>query len=134
MNEKNASKTRLLNILFSLLLSLHSAYEGMILKGRMLANAFLSEFTSATIPSAFLDEDVARRFPWNRCPDGTLPSDGNFCWIDYRDESVITSSELCNTTSNTGGGTTDDSSATGMMVGQGLGMILGTAIGLFFFV
>mmetsp|Transcript_45667 Transcript_45667/g.110649 ORF Transcript_45667/g.110649 Transcript_45667/m.110649 type:complete len:502 (+) Transcript_45667:19-1524(+) len=114
--------------------NLHSAYEGMILKGRMLANAFLSEFTSATIPSAFLDEDVARRFPWNRCPDGTLPSDGNFCWIDYRDESVITSSELCNTTSNTGGGTTDDSSATGMMVGQGLGMILGTAIGLFFFV
>lgn len=106
----------------------------MLLKGRMLANAFLSEFTSDTIPSVLAEEDPATRFPWNPCPVDTLPSDGNFCWIDYRDESVM--SELCTDDGSTGGGgsTTADQSSAEMIMGQtGLGMMFGTAVGLFFF-
>jgi len=86
--------------------NMHSGYEGMILKGRMLAIAFLGEFTSYTIPSKFLDNDVATLFPWNPCPDGGKPSDGNFCWIDYRDDSVKGNSGLCTVSSGGGSSST----------------------------
>jgi len=110
----------------------------MILKGRMLANAFLREFTTDTITLAFSEEDAATRFPWNACPAGTLPSDGNYCWIDYRDESMM-SSELCTYDDGSSSGTTGDggTSGGGMNVVEqagGLGLILGTAIGTFLFV
>jgi len=85
---------------------MHSGYEGMILKGRMLAIAFLGEFTSYTIPSEFLNSDVATLFPWNPCPDGGKPSDGNFCWIDYRDDSVKGNSGLCTVSSGAGSSST----------------------------
>mmetsp|Transcript_19164 Transcript_19164/g.47376 ORF Transcript_19164/g.47376 Transcript_19164/m.47376 type:complete len:568 (-) Transcript_19164:330-2033(-) len=82
--------------------NLHSGYEGMILKGRMLANAFIREFTSDQLPSSFLHSDPASLFPWTQCADGTLPSEWNYCWIDYRNESMMTkpSSELCTYTKN----------------------------------
>ena len=66
--------------------NMHSAYEGMILQGRMLANAFLREFSDESeydlVP--FADNDVAELFPYEKCPVGVLPSDENICWIDYR--------------------------------------------------
>jgi len=116
--------------------NLHSGYEGMILKGRMLANAFLLEFTTATIPSAFLDDDPATLFPWNPCADGTLPSDGNYCWIDYRNASAVSTNEPCPTTTNNNGGnggnnnSEEDSAAGGrIMLTAGL-VSLATAIGV----
>ena len=104
----------------------------MILKGRMLANAFLREFSTLDLSDD--DQDPATRFPWNRCPDGTLPSDANFCWIDYRDESVMSSSELCTNDSSGNTGSSIDASWSVGMIRQGLGMILGTVIGLLLFV
>ncbi|CAJ1952939.1 unnamed protein product [Cylindrotheca closterium] len=82
--------------------NIHSGYEGMILKGRMLANAFVSEFTDYTLPSSYLHSDPAALYPWKPCATGTLPSEGNYCWIDYRDESMMIkpSSELCSYSQN----------------------------------
>lgn len=65
---------------------MHSAYEGMILKGRMLANAFLREFSEESeYDLGFEENDVAELFPFRKCPEGDKPSDGNICWIDYRE-------------------------------------------------
>jgi len=72
--------------------NLHSGYEGMILKGRMLANHFLLEFTDHNL-GTFADDDFAIQFPSSRCDDGVLPSEDNLCWIDYRDDSSMV--ELC---------------------------------------
>jgi len=100
----------------------------------MLANAFLREFTTDSIPSAFSDEDAATRYPWNPCPSGTLPSDGNYCWIDYRDESMM-SSELCtydgSSSGNAGGGGASDETSPGSITGHDLAAILRAIIGLF---
>jgi len=73
--------------------NLHSAYEGMILKGRMLANAYLRTFTDHD-PSLYAADDVALQFPMPRCPDGVLPSDDFICWIDYREEALM-QDDLC---------------------------------------
>lgn len=78
--------------------NVHSAYEGMILKGRMLANRFIQEFTDFDLPSDFADSDPSLLFPLPACPEGDLPSEGNFCWIDYRDESMMV--ELCTESSS----------------------------------
>lgn len=72
--------------------NLHSGYEGMILKGRMLANHFLLEFTDHNL-GTLTDDDIAIQFPSSRCDDGVLPSEDNLCWIDYRDDSLMV--ELC---------------------------------------
>jgi len=67
---------------------MHSAYEGMVLIGRMLANSYLREFAEPggeydLSPYAKTD-DVELLFPFDRCPDGVRPSADNICWIDYR--------------------------------------------------
>jgi hypothetical protein len=67
-------------------INLHSAYEGMILLGRTLANNFIVEFTEYDLPSKYADTDPAIQFPLPRCADGSSPSIDNFCWIDHRDE------------------------------------------------
>ena len=65
----------------------HSAYEGIILQGRMLANAFLREFENPAVfdLSPFAEDDVAALFPYDTCPTGERPSPENICWIDYSD-------------------------------------------------
>ena len=102
----------------------------------MLANAFLREFTSSAIPSDFLDQDPAVLFPWNPCPDGVLPSDGNFCWIDYRDEGVKSNNNLCSvndtgSSNGNGGGNGGDSSSAGRRISmrQGVALSLVTFMG-----
>ena len=66
--------------------NLHAAYDGMILSGRMLANTHLREFADETTYdlAPYRDGDVAELFPYEACPDGTLPSADNICWIDKR--------------------------------------------------
>jgi len=66
--------------------NLHTAYEGMILQGRMLANAFLREFAdeSEYDLTPFREDDVVELFPFEKCPEDVLPSPSNICWIDYR--------------------------------------------------
>ena len=100
----------------------HSAYEGMVLKGRTFANHFILEFTDCDLPSNYADVDPAIQFPLPRCDDGTLPSDDNFCWIDYRDESQMMESctvaeddnvkiAFCEASNNDDDDDDDDSSA-----------------------
>lgn len=74
-------------------MNLHSAYEGMILAGRALANNFILEFTDHDLPSEYADVDPAVQFPLPRCDDGSSPSVDNLCWIDHRDEALMV--ELC---------------------------------------
>lgn len=64
----------------------HSEYEGMILKGRMLAHAYIQQFTSFTLPQNYIDNDYELRFPWPTCQStgGSKPSASNICWIDER--------------------------------------------------
>lgn len=66
----------------------HSEYEGMILMGRMLANAFVKEFLSDEydVPSEYEDVDIAMKFPLQKCEGNTFSTADNFCWHDYRDE------------------------------------------------
>jgi len=64
----------------------HSAYEGMILKGRMLANAYIRNFTTTDLPPAFAEEDPALLFPSSRCAPGAKPTAENLCWVDLRGE------------------------------------------------
>jgi len=78
--------------------NLHSEYEGMILKGRMLANAYISEFTNYDLGVFELD-DPTIRFPFDPCDEGTTATDETFCWIDYREESLVMD-QLCSTTDN----------------------------------
>lgn len=72
---------------------MHSAYEGMILKGRTLANNFVLEFTDGDLPSEFTEDDPALKFSWLACEAGTSPGEDNFCWIDHRDEDLMI--DLC---------------------------------------
>ena len=72
--------------------NLHSAYEGMILKGRMLANAFLANFMKKDhpIPETFTSVDVAMKFPWEKCPDnGFTTGPDLICWHDYREADAL---------------------------------------------
>jgi len=65
----------------------HSEYEGMILNGRMYANAFVREFANwATLTPEMEADDPLILFPWEVCPEGELPNDDNICWIDERTE------------------------------------------------
>ena len=81
---------------------MHSAYEGMILKGRTLANHFVLEFTDGVdVPSEFAEDDPALQFPWPACAEGTSPGEDNFCWIDHRDEDLMI--DLCDVSIDEGG-------------------------------
>jgi len=64
--------------------NLHSAYEGMILKGRMLADEYIRAFTPTPLPKAMAAEDPALKFPWPRCATGTKPTAKLICWMDQR--------------------------------------------------
>lgn len=64
----------------------HSAYDGMVLQSRMLADEFLRVF----VPPSFYDlsrfdgDDAAALFPYEPCPTGVGPSRDRICWIDHR--------------------------------------------------
>ncbi len=67
--------------------NLHLEYEGKILQGRMLANAYIRSFTNDELTSELLRDDVAEQFPRYPCdPDVNdgKPSEGNTCWMDQR--------------------------------------------------
>eukprot|EP00535_Pseudo-nitzschia_heimii_P000287 CAMPEP_0197186780 /NCGR_PEP_ID=MMETSP1423-20130617/14600_1 /TAXON_ID=476441 /ORGANISM="Pseudo-nitzschia heimii, Strain UNC1101" /LENGTH=660 /DNA_ID=CAMNT_0042638187 /DNA_START=209 /DNA_END=2191 /DNA_ORIENTATION=- len=66
--------------------NVHSAYDGMVLNGRMLANAYLRQFRdpSEYDLTPYSATDVEAKFPFVRCPDGVVASPNNICWIDYR--------------------------------------------------
>ena len=68
---------------------MHSAYEGVILKGRTLANNFVIEFTDYDFPDEFAETDPAIQFPYLACADGTRPGPDNYCWMDHRDEALM---------------------------------------------
>ncbi|KAK3285902.1 hypothetical protein CYMTET_6514 [Cymbomonas tetramitiformis] len=71
--------------------NLHSGYEGMVVKGRMLADAYIVHFTQVPLPEAMAAEDTALQFPWLACsPAGAEPTAENLCWMDQRGEALRT--------------------------------------------
>jgi len=64
--------------------NLHSAFEGMILKGHMLANEYMRKFTDYNLN--YFEDDVSEVFPFEACPGNSIPNENNFCWIDHREE------------------------------------------------
>jgi len=66
-------------------LNQHKEYEGIILFGRMYANAYVREFADwATLSPEMEADDPSILFPWEKCAKGEIPSNSNFCWIDER--------------------------------------------------
>mmetsp|Transcript_50346 Transcript_50346/g.155637 ORF Transcript_50346/g.155637 Transcript_50346/m.155637 type:complete len:527 (+) Transcript_50346:60-1640(+) len=62
----------------------HTEYEGMVLKGRMLADKYIQAFTQVPLPAPMAAEDPALLFPWPPCASGQMPSSTNQCWVDER--------------------------------------------------
>jgi len=70
----------------------HMEYEGKILQGRMLANAYIRVFTNDVLKAEWLENDVAEQFPHYPCdPDinNGKPSEGNICWMDQREDADL---------------------------------------------
>jgi len=67
----------------------HMEYDGKILQGRMMANAYIRTFTDDELTAEWLEDDIGTQFPFYVCdPDVNdgKPSDENICWMDLREE------------------------------------------------
>lgn len=62
----------------------HAAYEGMILKGRMMANEYIRTFTDADLTDAMKADDPTLLVNLPKCEEGTLPTQEAVCWTDER--------------------------------------------------
>merc|ERR1712013_160184 len=62
----------------------HFEYDGMVLRGRVMANAYMREFSPdwANLTPEMEEQDAQILFPAERCPEGELPTDDNVCWMD----------------------------------------------------
>mmetsp|Transcript_50021 Transcript_50021/g.106439 ORF Transcript_50021/g.106439 Transcript_50021/m.106439 type:complete len:508 (+) Transcript_50021:98-1621(+) len=74
--------------------NLHSEYDGMILKGNMVANEFIRTFTDWTLTPEMTEDDPILLFPPKSCgrpgdPGYTEPSNETICFIDMRDDDAI---------------------------------------------
>ena len=69
--------------------NLHMEYEGKILQGRMMANAYIRAFTNDELKEEWLLDDPQVMFPKVSC-DPTVndgkPNADNICWMDLREE------------------------------------------------
>ena len=94
----------------------HMEYDGKILQGRLVANAYIQSFTNDELTEDWL-EDGAAQFPLVPCePDVNdgKPGPDNICWMDQReaaDQAEATCSErsTLNIKSNVGRGATTTS-------------------------
>merc|ERR1719223_273872 len=59
----------------------HAEYDHMALRGRVMANAYLREFSPdwAELTPEMEEDDAQILFPVERCPEGELPTDDNVC-------------------------------------------------------
>ena len=62
----------------------HAAYEGMILKGRMMANEYIRTFTDADLTDAMKADDPTLLVNLPKCAEETEPTQEAVCWIDQR--------------------------------------------------
>lgn len=62
----------------------HSAYEGMIVKGRMLANEYIRAFTEYELTDVMKADDPTLLIDLPKCAEGTLPTQEAVCWTDER--------------------------------------------------
>lgn len=64
----------------------HYEYEGMILRGHMLANQYLRAFSPmwANLTSDLEVDDAMVLFPWNECSGKDDLSSDNVCWINLQ--------------------------------------------------
>merc|ERR1712008_322049 len=63
--------------------NLHYEYEGIILRGSVLANTFVREFAPDWIDEltpAMEEDDAQVLFPWEECSPGEKPTADNVCW------------------------------------------------------
>lgn len=62
----------------------HAEYEGMILRGQLMANTFLREVEPewANLTAAMEENDPQVLFPFEPCPEGEKPTNDNVCWMD----------------------------------------------------
>lgn len=72
----------------------HSEYDGVILKGRFLANEFIRTFTEWPLIDEMTAEDPMVLFPPVSCgrpvePSYTPPGEDNICYVDERDDEAI---------------------------------------------
>eukprot|EP00531_Pseudo-nitzschia_arenysensis_P018631 CAMPEP_0116135182 /NCGR_PEP_ID=MMETSP0329-20121206/11055_1 /TAXON_ID=697910 /ORGANISM="Pseudo-nitzschia arenysensis, Strain B593" /LENGTH=595 /DNA_ID=CAMNT_0003629967 /DNA_START=94 /DNA_END=1881 /DNA_ORIENTATION=+ len=90
----------------------HMEYEGKILQGEMLSNAYIRSFTNDNLKPEWLKDDVVEQFPHYPCdPDinNGKPSEGNVCWMDQREDTDLaeaTCSEMNYSSLVSSGGTT----------------------------
>jgi len=63
---------------------MHSAYEGMIVKGRMLANEYIRAFTEYELTDVMKADDPTLLVDLPKCAEGTLPTQEAVCWTDER--------------------------------------------------
>lgn len=65
--------------------NVHFEYEGMILRGRVMANTFVREFAPDWLDKltpAMEVDDAQVLFPWEECPPGEKPTVDNACWMN----------------------------------------------------
>jgi len=70
----------------------HAEYEGAILMGQMMANAYVRSFTDDELLVNWVEDDIGEKFPSAPCnPDvnGGKPSADNVCWMDQREETDL---------------------------------------------
>merc|ERR1712166_762105 len=65
--------------------NMHVAYEGAIVKGRMLANEYIRAFTDFDLTDAMKADDATLLAPMVRCAEGTVPTQDAICWVDLRE-------------------------------------------------
>lgn len=76
----------------------HFEYEGMILRGQMLANTFLRETKpewATNMTAAMEENDPAVLFPLKVCPPGEKPTAENVCYMDQSKETTPVSDLEC---------------------------------------
>lgn len=62
----------------------HAEYEGMVLRGQVMANAFVRDFSPewANLTPDLEENDAQILFPVQKCPEGEKPTTDNVCWMD----------------------------------------------------
>jgi hypothetical protein len=67
-------------------------YEGKILQGRMMANAYVRSFTNDELLVDWVEDDIEEEFssaPCNPDINDGRPSADNVCWMDQREETDL---------------------------------------------
>ena len=76
--------------------NLHDEYGGMWWNGIAMANAYVREHTTHTVPHAMTEWDTWAKWPGKRCTADSVRSATNFCWEDDS-EGCVDATGYCST-------------------------------------